>query len=151
MMCHHYGIKKKQVQTGINVILNVYFSKQVLSSSDRKKRQKVLGRSKKKSKSHRHFYQRQKRKRFQNDWNERTKWWNISANGFQKLNKYNNWKNGKMFHLKPKTVLVVIEDLDLIKKGSQEEISKNGSPSFQEIASIFVTSTVNIVQGDLFV
>lgn len=56
-----------------------------------------------------------------------------------------------MFHLKPKTVLVVIEDLDLIKKGSQEEISKNGLPSFQEIASIFVTSTANIVQGDLFV
>lgn len=58
----------------------------------------------------------------------------------------------KKWHLKSRTVPVVVGALGLIKKGTQEQIKKiHGAPSHQDISEIVLSSTAHILQRALFI
>ena len=77
---------------------------------------------------------------------------NISAKEFKKLSKYKDLqiKIEKMWHMKTKTVPVIIGALGMIKKGCQSHLDNiPRNPSLQEIQKIVLTSTAHILRRAL--
>ena len=67
---------------------------------------------------------------------------NVAAKVFEKLSRYKDLEIEieKMWHLKTKTILVVVGALRLIKKGTNAFIEKiPGSQSLQEVQKIVLT------------
>ena len=74
---------------------------------------------------------------------------NISAKVFEKLSKYKDLEIEvqKMWHLKTKTLPVVVGALGLIKKGTQDFLDQiPGKPSLQEVQKIVLNSTAHILR-----
>ena len=77
---------------------------------------------------------------------------NISAKAFEKLSKYKDLEIEvqKMWHLKTKTLPVVVGALGLIKKGTQDFLDQiPGKPSLQEVQKIVQNSTAHILRRTL--
>ena len=77
---------------------------------------------------------------------------NISAKVFEKLSKYKDLEVEvqKMWHLKTKTLPVVVGALGLIKKGTQDFLDQiPGKPSLQEVQKIVLNSTAHILRRTL--
>ena len=77
---------------------------------------------------------------------------NVTAKVFEKLSKYKDLEIEveKMWHLKTKTIPVVVGALGLIKKGTTAFIEKTpGSPSLQEVQKIVLNSTAHVLRRAL--
>ena len=74
---------------------------------------------------------------------------NISEKVFEKFSKYKDLEIEvqKMWHLKTKTLLVVVGALGLIEKGTQDFLDQiPGKPSLQEVQKIVLYSTAHILR-----
>ena len=68
---------------------------------------------------------------------------------FEKLSKYNDLETEveKMWHLKTKKILMVVDASGLIKKGTNAFIEKiPGSPSLHEVQKIVFNSTAHVLR-----
>ena len=77
---------------------------------------------------------------------------NIAVKEFDKLSKYKDLEIEiqKMWHLKAKTVPVIVGALGMIKKGCQKHLDKiPGEPCLKEIQKIVLTSTAHILRKTL--
>ena len=77
---------------------------------------------------------------------------NVAAKVFEKLSKYKDLEIEieKMWHLKTKTLPVVVGALGLIRKGTADFIDKlPGSPSLSEVQKIVLNSTAHVLRGAL--
>lgn len=79
---------------------------------------------------------------------------NVSAKTFEKISKYKDLEIEveKMWHLKSRTIPVVIGALGLIKKGAKDYVRLiPGNPSLQEIQKIVLNSTAHVLRRALSV
>ena len=77
---------------------------------------------------------------------------NVSAKVFEKLSKYKDLEIEieKMWHLKTRTIPVVVGALGLIKKGTSQYLEMiPGDPSLQEIQKIVLNSTAHVLRRAL--
>ena len=77
---------------------------------------------------------------------------NVSSKTFEKLSKYKDLEIeiGKMWHLRARTIPVVIGALGLVKKGTKEFLDKiPGNPSLQEIQKIVLSGTAHVFRKAL--
>ena len=77
---------------------------------------------------------------------------NVSSKTFEKLFKYKDLeiKIGKTWHLRARTIPVVIGALGLVKKETKEFLDKiPGNPSFQEIQKIVLRGTAHVLRKAL--
>ena len=77
---------------------------------------------------------------------------NVSSKTFEKLSKYKDLeiKIGKMWHLRARTIPVVIGALGLVKKGTKEFLDKiPGNSSLQEIQKIVLSGTAHVLRKAL--
>ena len=77
---------------------------------------------------------------------------NVSFKTFEKLSKYKDLKieNGKMWHLRARTIPVVIGALGLVKKGTEDFLDKiPGNPSLREIQKIVLSGTAHVIRKAL--
>lgn len=77
---------------------------------------------------------------------------NVSAKVFEKLAKYKDLEIEveKMWHLKTKTIPVVVGALGLIKKGTNQFLEKiPGNPSLYEVQKIVLNSTAHLLRRAL--
>ena len=77
---------------------------------------------------------------------------NVAANVFEKLSKYKDLETEieKMWHLKTKTLPVVVGALGLIRKGTADFIDRiPGSPSLSEVQKIVLNSTAHVLRRAL--
>ena len=77
---------------------------------------------------------------------------NVAAKVFEKLSKYKDLEIEveKMWHLKTKTIPVVVGSLGLIKKGTNTFIEKiPGSPPLQEVQKIVLNSKAHVLRRAL--
>ena len=77
---------------------------------------------------------------------------NVSAKVSEKLSKFKDLKIeiAKMWHMKVKTIPVIVSALGVIKKGTEDYL--NGipcSPSLREVQKIVITSTAHVLRKAL--
>ena len=74
---------------------------------------------------------------------------NVSFKTFEKLSKYKDFEieNGKMWHLRARTIPVVIGGLSLVKKETEDFLDKiPGNPSLREIQKIVLSGTAHVLR-----
>ena len=77
---------------------------------------------------------------------------NDSAKTFEKLSKYKDLEIeiGKMWHLRARTIPVVIGTLGLVKKGTEDFLDKiHGNPFLREIQKIVLSGTAHVLRKAL--
>ena len=77
---------------------------------------------------------------------------NDSAKKFEKFSKYKDLEIeiGKMWHLRARTIPVVIGALGLVKKGTEDFLDKiPGNPSLREIQKIVLGGTAHVLRKAL--
>ena len=77
---------------------------------------------------------------------------NVSSKTFEKLFMYKDFEIeiGNRWHLRARTIPVVIGALGLVKKGTKEFLDKiPGNSSFQEIQKIVLSGTAHVLRKAL--
>ena len=77
---------------------------------------------------------------------------NVSSKTFEKLSKYKDLEIeiGKMWHLRARTIPVVIGALGLVKKKTEDFLDKiPGNPSLREIQKIVLSGTAHVLRKAL--
>ena len=77
---------------------------------------------------------------------------NVTSKTFEKLSKYKDLEIeiGKMWHLRARSIPVVIGALGLVKRGTEDFLDEiPGNPSLREIQKIVLSGTAHVLKKAL--